>query len=108
MLTSPANRMPSVIGRRRPPPISSAWSAPSFSAAWPSPRRTNRQDCFMAVIPLCRILALWAAQQPDRIAVAHGDQSLTWAQLDARTNRLARAYEKLGVCENDFVTIGLP
>lgn len=62
----------------------------------------------MAVIPLSRIIGHWAALQPERIAVAHGDRSLTWTEFDARTNRLARAYEKLGVRENDFVTIGLP
>ena len=31
-----------------------------------------------------------------------------WAELDARTNRLARAYRDLGVTPNSFVTIGLP
>lgn len=62
----------------------------------------------MAPIPLSRILAHWAAQQPDRVAVDHLGDKLTWAELEARTNRLARAYEAMGVKADDFVTIGLP
>ncbi|MBL8558845.1 MAG: AMP-binding protein [Hyphomonadaceae bacterium] len=62
----------------------------------------------MAVIPLSRVVAHWAAQQPDRIAIDHLGHTVTWAELDARTNRLARAYERLGVKQDDFVTIALP
>ena len=62
----------------------------------------------MTAISLSRIVAHWAAIQPDRIAVDHEGDQLTWAELEARTNRLARAYEALGVKENDFVTIALP
>ncbi|HEY6599350.1 MAG TPA: AMP-binding protein [Pseudomonadales bacterium] len=62
----------------------------------------------MAAIPLSRILASWAQQQPDRVAVTHEGRDVTFAQLDASSNRLARAYEQLGVEPNDFVTIALP
>ncbi|MEP7211082.1 MAG: AMP-binding protein [Alphaproteobacteria bacterium] len=62
----------------------------------------------MAVLLLSRILAHWAAVQPDRTAVVHGEDNLTWAAFDARTNRLARAYAAMGVGQDDFVTIGLP
>jgi bile acid-coenzyme A ligase len=62
----------------------------------------------MAAISLSRILAYWVERQPDRIAVAHEGTSVTFAELDARTNRLARAYTALGVREEDFVTIALP
>lgn len=62
----------------------------------------------MAHISLSRIVAHWAAQQPDRVAIDHEGESVTWAELDARTNRLARAYEALGVKPDDFVTIALP
>ena len=33
---------------------------------------------------------------------------VTWAEFEARTNRLARAYAALGVGRDQFVTIGLP
>lgn len=62
----------------------------------------------MAVILLSRIVAHWAALQPNRIAIDHLGDRVTWAELDARTNRLARAYEALGVKQDDFVTIALP
>jgi bile acid-coenzyme A ligase len=62
----------------------------------------------MALIPLSRIIAHWAAVQGDRVAVDHLGDRVTWAEFEARTNRLARAYEKLGVKPDDFVTIGLP
>ncbi len=62
----------------------------------------------MTAISLSRILTHWAEQKPDTIAVAHEDQTVTWAELDRRTNRLARAYEHLGVKQDDFVTIALP
>ena len=59
----------------------------------------------MAIIPISRIVAFWAGQQPDRVAIDHEGAQVTWAELDARTNRLARAYEALGVKPDDFVTI---
>ncbi|RIJ26023.1 acid--CoA ligase [Henriciella barbarensis] len=62
----------------------------------------------MPVLSLSRILAHWAAIQPERVAVDHEGHQIRWAELDARTNRLARAYADLGVKENDFVTIALP
>src|SRR4051812_14188097 len=62
----------------------------------------------MPAISLSRILAHWATQQPDRVAVSHEGRDLTFAQLEARSNRLARAYAQLGVGQDDFVTIALP
>jgi bile acid-coenzyme A ligase len=62
----------------------------------------------MAPIPLARILAHWAALQPDRVAIDHHGAQVTWAELDARTNRLARHYQSLGVAPDSFVTIALP
>ncbi len=62
----------------------------------------------MALISLSRIVAHWAALQPERSVLHHEGHALTWAQLDARTNRLARAYQDLGVQTDDFVTIALP
>lgn len=62
----------------------------------------------MPVISLSRILFHWAGVQPDRAAVDHEGQQVSWAELEARSNRLARAYEALGVKADDFVTIALP
>src|SRR5437764_14773178 len=48
-----------------------------------------------------------AAQRPDRPAVTDEHRTVTWAELDRRTNRLARGLEAAGVKEGDLVTIGL-
>jgi len=62
----------------------------------------------MTAVSLSRILAYWVDQQPDRVAVSHEGREITFAELEASTNRLARAYTKLGVVPDDFVTIALP
>lgn len=62
----------------------------------------------MAALSLSRILAYWTDQQPDRVAVSHEGREVTFAQLEASSNRLARAYEELGIKADDFVTIALP
>jgi len=46
-----------------------------------------------------------AKQWPDRIAVAYGDQELTYRQLNDRINALANAFKGLGVREGDRVAI---
>ncbi len=59
-------------------------------------------------ISLSRIIDYWAQQQPDRIAIYHEGESITWREFELKTNALARAYESLGVGLDDFVTIALP
>lgn len=62
----------------------------------------------MADTSFSRILAYWAEQKPDAPAVSCGEHSATFAELEASSNRLARAYAELGVVEGDKVTIALP
>ena len=62
----------------------------------------------MPMLSLSRIVAFWAGIQPGRVAIDHEGASVTWDELDERTNRLARAHEELGVARDDVVTIGLP
>lgn len=62
----------------------------------------------MAVISLSRIISHWADIQPDEIVLVHEGRQLSWAEFEARTNRLARAYQARGVKPDDFVTIALP
>jgi bile acid-coenzyme A ligase len=49
-----------------------------------------------------------AAKHPDSPAITCEGRSVTWAELEGHTNRLARAYEQLGVSQDDLVTIALP
>lgn len=62
----------------------------------------------MEPISLSRIVAHWADQCGDDIAISHEGESITWAGLESSSNQLARAYAKLGVAQDDFVTIALP
>jgi len=70
----------------------------------------------MAVMPIGAAIRWLAEQDPDRPALTQvpvpsapiEEYTLTRRELEERTNRLARTYERLGVKEGDFVTIGLP
>jgi bile acid-coenzyme A ligase len=53
-------------------------------------------------------LRLHATRAPDRIALVCGDRTLSFAELDRASTRLARAYAERGVVEGSFVTIALP
>ena len=57
---------------------------------------------------LAEHFAALAAADPDAPAISCAGASLTRRQLEQRTNRLARAYQHLGVTPDSFVTIGLP
>lgn len=58
--------------------------------------------------PVVRIFRELAEAQPGAAAVTCGAETITRGELEARSNRLARAYAALGVGFGDFVTIGLP
>jgi len=60
------------------------------------------------MIPLGEKFSRQAQATPDVPAVSCGDTTLTWKQLEARTNRIAHALEGAGVELGDLVTIGLP
>ena len=61
----------------------------------------------MAIISLSRILDFWCETQADSIAIAHEGTTISFAGLEASSNRLARAYRDMGVNPNDFVMVGL-
>ncbi|HEY2176959.1 MAG TPA: AMP-binding protein, partial [Caulobacteraceae bacterium] len=48
-----------------------------------------------------------ARERPDRPAVTDQDRTVTWRELDRRTNRLARGLTAAGVKQGDLVTVGL-
>lgn len=51
----------------------------------------------------------WLAERaPDAPAITHEGRSISRADLDRRTNRLARAYAAAGVTQDAMVTISLP
>ncbi len=60
------------------------------------------------VPPIGAQFSLLAEQSPDEPAVTCEGRTLARGELDASTNRLARAYAELGVGQGDYVTIVLP
>jgi bile acid-coenzyme A ligase len=62
----------------------------------------------MNLMSIGRIMEVHAARDPDYPALSCGETTLTRAQFAARINRRARALERAGVEEGDFVAIALP
>lgn len=60
------------------------------------------------VPPIGTQTALLAQAAPAAPALTCEGVTLSRGELDASTNRLARAYAELGVCQGDYVTIVLP
>lgn len=58
--------------------------------------------------PIGTQVAQLAAQDPDVPAVSCAGRTLTRGELDATTNRLARAFAEIGVRQGDYVTVLLP
>jgi bile acid-coenzyme A ligase len=57
---------------------------------------------------LAEHFAALAGADPEAPAITCGGSTVTRRRLEERTNRLARAYQQLGVTPDSFVTIGLP
>ncbi len=62
----------------------------------------------MTVLPIGTQISQLAALAPDEPAVSCDGHTITRAELDLSTNRLARAYAERGVGVGDYVTIVLP
>jgi bile acid-coenzyme A ligase len=58
--------------------------------------------------PMGLVPARLAEADPDRRLITDDAGTITRQEFDLRTNRLARAYQALGVGQDSFVTIGLP
>ncbi|WP_280363071.1 non-ribosomal peptide synthase/polyketide synthase [Nocardia wallacei] len=57
---------------------------------------------------LAEIFAAAAARDPERTAIRYGAQTMTYRDLDERSNRLARALLARRIGPGDVVAIGLP
>ncbi|WP_236794240.1 AMP-binding protein [Amycolatopsis sp. GM8] len=58
--------------------------------------------------PFVRTMARLADEDPDFVAISHGDDSVTRRGLEQRSNRLARVYLEKGVKFGDYVAVALP
>ncbi|HET7233244.1 MAG TPA: amino acid adenylation domain-containing protein [Longimicrobium sp.] len=57
----------------------------------------NRTDAPFPNLPIHRVVAGQAARTPDTVALVHGGERMTYAQMDAAANRLARRLISRGV-----------
>jgi bile acid-coenzyme A ligase len=62
----------------------------------------------MTELSMAAAIRTRAAADPDRPAITHEGATITRAELDARSNALARAFAERGVGQDDLVTIALP
>ncbi|WP_347814612.1 amino acid adenylation domain-containing protein [Streptomyces sp. Tu 3180] len=79
---------------------------PSERAALAAARETSREP-----VPddtVADLLAAQAARTPDAVALVFGEQSLTYAELDARINRLTRMLLARGAGPERAVALALP
>ena len=61
------------------------------------------------LIPMADVPRWYAERKPrDTIAISHGEDTLTWEQLERNANARARAFAAKGVKPGDYVAIGLP
>ena len=61
----------------------------------------------MTTMAIGKIIAWQAGRRPDHPALTCENQTLSWLELEQRTNRLARVYQQRGVTQDDLVTIAL-
>lgn len=71
-------------------------------------RRGPYRLAVMPLLPIGAVTRLLAERDPGRPAVTCEDRTVTRVELERRTNRLARAYDEMGVGQDDLVTIALP
>jgi len=71
-------------------------------------QQLNEPAAVSEVLPMGSLLAHHAARDPALPAVTFDDVTITYAQLEARSNRKARQLAALGVGEGDVVTLALP
>ncbi|HUJ76951.1 MAG TPA: AMP-binding protein, partial [bacterium] len=62
----------------------------------------------MAILSIPRLIAELAARDPGRPAITFEGRTITRQELDAASNRLARAYAQAGVGQDGMVSIALP
>jgi bile acid-coenzyme A ligase len=62
----------------------------------------------MGLVSVAKCLAYWAERKPGAAAVTDDVSTMSYAELDRATNRLARSYRDLGVELGSYVTIALP
>ncbi|MFL6236839.1 MAG: amino acid adenylation domain-containing protein, partial [Thermoanaerobaculia bacterium] len=58
--------------------------------------------------PVHELFEQWVKRTPEAVAVEFGDDRLTYAELNARANRLAHRLRRLGVGPEELVVLAIP
>lgn len=69
----------------------------------PAPRELGQAE---GLLP--QRIARWAERTPDGIAIACGEEALTWRELDAQVRQLSARLHRSGVGAGDLVGLALP
>jgi bile acid-coenzyme A ligase len=83
------------------------WSAAFCEAGMGQMRTVSIGAPMLDPQPIGSLLTYQAQRDPDAPAYTFEGVTVTRAEMEVRCNRRARAFQKLGVKEGDFVTIGL-
>ena len=70
--------------------------------------RLNVASAESSPMPIGELLAYHAAKDPARPALSFNDVTVSYAELESRTNRKARQLAALDVVEGDVVTVAVP
>ncbi|WP_051516137.1 AMP-binding protein [Candidatus Blastococcus massiliensis] len=71
----------------------------------PDPAVADRQALVERAAATGMLIALWAARQPEATAIRSAQGDLTYAQLNARINQLARALRARGLTVGDSIAL---
>ncbi|MEU2561452.1 amino acid adenylation domain-containing protein [Streptomyces longispororuber] len=71
-------------------------------------RAVNDTAAPTPAVTIPALFARWVAAAPDAVAVERGDDTLTYRQLDARADRLARLLVRRGVRPESPVAVAVP
>jgi amino acid adenylation domain-containing protein/non-ribosomal peptide synthase protein (TIGR01720 family)/FkbM family methyltransferase len=82
-------------------PLLPAEERATVTGAW------NRTAAELPSTPVHRLFELRATETPERTALVHGDQALTYAEANERANRLARHLRARGVGAEERVALFL-
>jgi amino acid adenylation domain-containing protein len=83
-------------------PLLTPWESQQVVQEWPGPLEPYRRD---ALVP--DLVRGWAEQGPERVAVVCGEASLSYGELDRRSDRLAAHLRSLGVAAETWVGVCL-
>src|SRR5262252_1800945 len=79
---------------------------PHWAAAIPGPEHEPHYP--FGVVPMTEYLRRWAKQEPNRAAIIYYGATLTYAELNEQSDRVASVLQSQGVAHGERVAVFLP